>query len=111
MLALTLGVSKLIVLVNKMDTCDWSRSLQTDSPKIGPVPEARGYKVKGVSWVSCSGLNGANIKDGVEAGIADWLPEKRSFLEVLDELPVGDRKPRRHCAFQFWINFPTVERG
>jgi peptide chain release factor subunit 3 len=88
MLALTLGVSKLIVLVNKMDTCDWSQDRFKQIRKnLGPFLRRIGYKVKrDVSWVCCSGLNGENIKERVAEDVAPWMPEKRSFLEVVDSL-------------------------
>ena len=96
LLALTLGVQKLIVLVNKMDTCEWSQErFQHIRKNLGQFLRKIGYKVKrDVSWVCCSGLHGDNIKDPVKAGTADWMPEKRPFLEVLDSLDVaGARNP------------------
>ena len=42
MLALTLGISKLVVLVNKMDTCDWSeerfKQIRKNCLKNSPPP-------------------------------------------------------------------------
>ena len=96
-LAKTLGVSKLIILVNKMDC---TQNPETDQPEpwsqgrfkhirknLAPFLRSIGYKVKrDVSWVCCSGLHGDNIKSRFEDKCAAWMPEKRSFLEVVDSL-------------------------
>ena len=91
MLALTLGVQKLIVLVNKMDTCDWSEERFKQIRKnLGPFLRKIGYKVKrDVSWICCSGLNGENIKDRIPESLAPWLQDKRSLLEAADALDLA----------------------
>jgi len=91
MLALTLGISKLVVLVNKMDTCDWSEERFKQIRKnLGPFLRRIGYKVKrDVSWICCSGLQGDNIKDRVAEDVAPWMPDKRSLLECLDSLDIA----------------------
>jgi peptide chain release factor subunit 3 len=90
MLALTLGIQKLVVSVNKMDTCDWSQARFKQIRKnLGPFLRRIGYKVKrDVSWICCSGLNGANIKDRIADDVAPWMTDKRSFLECVDSLDI-----------------------
>lgn len=67
MLAKTLGVDKLVVVINKMDdpTVKWSQKRFDECvTKLKPFLKGCGYKVKkDVTFVPISGLNGANVAD------------------------------------------------
>ncbi|GFE54402.1 translation elongation factor EF subunit [Babesia ovis] len=69
LLAKTLGVSHLIVAVNKMDdhTCDWSESRYNDIvQKLRPFLKTCGFvEGRNLNFVPISGLNGQNIMQHV----------------------------------------------
>lgn len=93
-LAKSLGVQKLIVLVNKMDegSVQWSKA-RWDEIKNGLTPFLlkTGYKEEDVFWVPISGLAGINLVD--QEGMKQACPwyEGPSFLETLDKMPVEAR--------------------
>ena len=66
-LAKTLGVTKLIVIVNKMDdpTVKWDKGRWDEIvAKISPFLKSCGYNVqRDVQFVPISGLHGTNVKD------------------------------------------------
>jgi len=88
MLAKTLGMKRLIVLVNKMDekTVEWRQERFDEiEGKLGPFLKKCGFNLKTeVFWVPCAGYSGQNIKDRY-AGCS-WYSGP-SFLELLDQLP------------------------
>jgi peptide chain release factor subunit 3 len=65
-LAKSLGVQKLIVIVNKMDDCRWSKS-RFDEIVAGlkPFLNTCGYEDGDLIWCPIAGLSGENIKEPV----------------------------------------------
>jgi len=84
-LAKSLGVQKLIVIVNKMDDCKWAKA-RYDEIQTGlrPFLNATGYADKDIIWVPIAGLTGANIME-LEQGVCNWY-KGPSFMEILDEV-------------------------
>lgn len=76
MLAKTLGVSYLIVAINKMDepTVKWSKERYDECiVKLRPFLKGCGFTIKKeVKFIPISGLNGANIKDEVDPSVCTW---------------------------------------
>ena len=76
LLAKTLGVSYLVVVINKMDepTVQWKRERFDECVnKLRPFLKGCGFKIKKeVKFMPISGLNGANVKDEVDASVCDW---------------------------------------
>lgn len=72
-LAKSLGVQKLIVIVNKMDECHWSKN-RFDEIQSGLTPflNATGYADEDIMWVPIAGLQGHNIKDETPKGTCNW---------------------------------------
>ncbi|KIY42912.1 hypothetical protein FISHEDRAFT_63099 [Fistulina hepatica ATCC 64428] len=96
MLVKTAGVSKLVIVVNKMDdiTVNWDQARFNDiKEKIGPFARAAGYSLKtDVTFIPLSAYTGVNLKDRVKKDSpAGWWGGP-SFLELLDNLPMVDRK-------------------
>lgn len=71
MLARSLGVSKLVVIVNKMDdeSVEWqeARFNEIQESLIPFLTKDIGYTLDNIHWVPISGLRGQNIKDPVSA--------------------------------------------
>lgn len=95
-LAKTLGVSKLVVVVNKMDdpSVKWSSArFEEVVVKLSPFLKQCGYNVKrDVTFLPISGLMGHGMKDRVPEGMAPWYTGP-SLFECLDGLDPTERDP------------------
>ena len=97
-LAKTLGVTKLIVVVNKMDDPSiaeggkWSKERYDEIlGGLSPFLKQCGYNLKkDVVFVPISALTGANIKDAVSKEACPWW-DKGPLFDVLDNLQPIDR--------------------
>jgi len=87
MLAKTLGVSRIIVVVNKMDdpTVLWSKErYDAIKEQVSPFLKQCGYK-KAVKFIPVSGYTGANMKDRVSPTVCSWY-DGPALIEALDSL-------------------------
>ncbi|XP_039144609.1 eukaryotic peptide chain release factor GTP-binding subunit ERF3A-like [Dioscorea cayenensis subsp. rotundata] len=116
-LAKTLGVSKLVVVVNKMDepTVQWSKDRFGEiESKMTPFLKSSGYNVKkDVQFLPISGLAGINMKTRVDKSICSWWNGPCLF-EVLDsvEVPLRDPKgPVRMPIIDKYKDIGTVVMG
>ncbi|KAI0751601.1 eukaryotic polypeptide chain release factor 3 [Daedaleopsis nitida] len=95
MLVKTAGVSKVIVVINKMDepTVEWQKSRFDEiKDKLSPFIKAAGFSVKtDVTFIPVSAYTGANLKDRVDKKLCTWW-DGPSLLEHLDNMPMVDRK-------------------
>lgn len=88
-IAKTLGVKKMIVVVNKMDeqTVMWNEDrFKEIKQKLSQFLKSKGYSSKDVAWIPISGISGANLKDRVKPEECSWY-KGPSLLECLDSLP------------------------
>jgi peptide chain release factor subunit 3 len=107
MLAKTLGVSYLVVAVNKMDepTVQWKKERFDECvTKIRPFLKSCGFVIKReVKFIPISGLSGANVKDEVALSECSWWKEyytsnenntsAPTLLSLLDTLEIAGRDP------------------
>ncbi|GAB2232289.1 hypothetical protein Droror1_Dr00011321 [Drosera rotundifolia] len=95
-LAKTLGVSKLLVVVNKMDdpTVNWSKERYDEiESKMIPFLRSSGYNVKkDVQFLPISGLIGTNMKTRVDKKTCPWWNGPCLF-EAMDVIEVPLRDP------------------
>lgn len=92
-LAKSLGVQKLVVIVNKMDDCKWDKA-RYDEIRTGLTPflAATGYDVdRDIYWVPISGLAGTNILEPA-GNVCRWY-EGPTLVQLLDSLPLLKRDP------------------
>lgn len=91
MLAKTLGVSFLVVVINKMDdpTVNWSKDRFDECvTKIRPFLKKCGFIIKKeVKFIPISGLSGANIKDEVSKKDCPWWSKSYSKAENNTDVP------------------------
>jgi len=90
-----LGVSRLVVAVNKMDAVAWSRD-RFEEVRAALVPflvRDAGFKEEDVALVPVSGLTGENLTKRT-AGVPDWVP-RTTLLEAVDALPAAKRPVRK----------------
>ncbi|KAH6808572.1 Translation elongation factor EF1A/initiation factor IF2gamma family protein [Perilla frutescens var. hirtella] len=96
-LAKTLGVSKLLVVVNKMDepTVKWSKERFDEiESKMGSFLKSSGYNVKkDVQFLPISGLVGTNMKTRVDKSVCSWWNGPCLF-DALDGIEVPPRDPQ-----------------
>ncbi|ONI09289.1 hypothetical protein PRUPE_5G229200 [Prunus persica] len=116
-LAKTLGVSKLLVVVNKMDdpTVNWAKERYDEiGSKMVPFLKTSGYNVKkDVQFLPISGLVGTNIKNRVDKTVCSWW-DGPCLFEALDaiEIPLRDPKgPFRMPIIDKFKDMGTVVMG
>lgn len=95
-LAKTLGVSKLLVVVNKMDeaSVQWSKERFDEiEKKLSPFLRTCGYNLKrDVFFLPISGLHGFNMKERVSKSMCPWW-DGPCFFEALDKIELPARDP------------------
>lgn len=105
LLAKTLGVSYLIVVINKMDdpTVLWSKTRFDECcNKLRPYLKSCAYKIKKeVKFLPISGLGGANVKTEVDPKVCPWWAKSiaagennttvPTLLGLLDSLVLAER--------------------
>lgn len=107
MLAKSFGVTKLIVIINKMDdsSVNWSqdRYEQIKRDMIPYLAETCKYNIeKDIDWVPISGMTGDNIINHVGEK-APWYTGKTLF-EVLDNMPLPVRSAEEP------LRIPIIDR-
>mmetsp|Transcript_25484 Transcript_25484/g.75058 ORF Transcript_25484/g.75058 Transcript_25484/m.75058 type:complete len:398 (-) Transcript_25484:137-1330(-) len=102
-LARGLGVSQLVVAVNKLDASEpsWSQDrFQEIQQRLKPFLKSNGFFPKKVKFVPISGLNGINIKKGPEAageagaGLKKWY-DGPTLVEAIDAFQPAQRNFER----------------
>lgn len=92
----TLGVDRLIVVVNKMDdpTVRWSKDRYDEIvEKLSPFLKANGYNLKTkVTFMPISGFTGINIKEPLTKDICPWWFGGPAFIPYLNTMPSPDRR-------------------
>lgn len=93
-LAKAFNVSRMIVIINKMDTDNWSeeRFKMIQEQIGGYLYNQVGYTKEQVEWVAISGLTGENIDKPLDKDRAPWYSGKTLF-EALDSCPPPQRNP------------------
>lgn len=96
LLAKSLGVTKLVVLVNKMDeeSVKWSQTRYNQIKNdLSDYLKKIGYNVEtDIVFIPVSGLYGDNLKVGVDKHKCNWY-EGPTFLQILDSLEPPKRDP------------------
>ena len=84
LLVRSIGVSKIVVAVNKMDRAKWSEErFQDIQQQMHAFLTTAGFKRENVSFIPCSGLLGHNILHRTTTPQADWYSGK-TLVEELD---------------------------
>ncbi|KAF2009557.1 hypothetical protein BU24DRAFT_78121 [Aaosphaeria arxii CBS 175.79] len=84
LLVRSMGVHRLIVAVNKMDTVSWSQArFEEISQQMNAFLTAASYTAKSITFIPCAGLTGENVTRKVEDPSASWY-SGQSLIEALD---------------------------
>ena len=104
LLVKSLGVSQLIIAVNKMDLCEWSQVRFNEiCKKLGSfLTKQVGFKENDVIFVPCSGLSGENLtkKSTCEKLTSWYTAEPLTLLDCINRLKPIEKaidKPLRFC--------------
>nr|CAB3486586.1 unnamed protein product [Digitaria exilis] len=113
LLAKTLGVAKLVVVINKMDdpTVKWSKERYDEiEGKMLPFLKSSGYNVKkDVQFLPISGLLGTNMKTRMDKSICSWW-DGPCLFEVLDRIEVPLRDPKGPVRLDSYAYFILHEK-
>ncbi|OQS04737.1 translation elongation factor 1-alpha, partial [Thraustotheca clavata] len=95
MLAKTLGINKLVVVINKMDEAKWAKSRFDECvDKLRPFLRSCGFAVKrDVAFIPISGLSGENVKVKVDSSLAPWY-DGQCLIDHLDTMTIVGRNPQ-----------------
>lgn len=100
-LAKTLGVTKLVVAINKMDDPStieddgkWSKARFDEiETKMTPFLRSCGYNPKkDLIWIPISGLMGINMREQVDKALCPWY-DGPSLFQILDSVESATRDP------------------
>lgn len=84
LLARSIGVQKVVVAVNKMDTVQWNKDrFEEIKQQISAFLVAAGFQQKNVSFVPCSGFHGDNVTRRSEDPNTSWYTG-RTLIEELE---------------------------
>ncbi|KAI3634308.1 hypothetical protein MIR68_007912 [Amoeboaphelidium protococcarum] len=102
LLARSLGVSSVIVAVNKMDTVDWDVGrFQSIKEQVHQyLTSSVGFKSDSIAYCACSGMTGENV---LSLSAADKFPsQKQSLVQLMNQLEAPVRtfdKPFRFTVY------------
>jgi elongation factor 1 alpha-like protein len=84
LLVRSMGVQRIIIAVNKLDTVDWSEERFTEiQNQVSSFLTTAGFQAKNIAFIPCSGLLGDNIAHRSTKAAASWYTG-RTLVEELD---------------------------
>ena len=98
LLVRSMGVQRLIIAINKLDTLSWSKDRFTEiQQQVSAFLTAAGFQLKNLAFLPCSGLTGGNIVRKVTDPRASWYsgPPLISLLESSEPFARALKKPLR----------------
>lgn len=103
-LAFTLGIKRMVIILNKMDCVDWSVE-RRDEILIGveSFVKSVGYQWKNVTVIPVSGQQGLNVSSRLEEGVCSWY-DGPCLLECLDNLKKIKRQKKKA------LRIPVMDR-
>ncbi|KAL4970731.1 putative translation elongation factor EF-1 subunit [Aspergillus stella-maris] len=84
LLVRSMGVQRIIVAVNKMDTVQWNKErFEEIEQQVSAFLTTAGFQIKNISFVPCSGVSGDNITKRSEDANVSWY-NGRTLVEELE---------------------------
>lgn len=108
-LARSLGVTQMVVAINKLDMVDWSKErYEFIIGRVLPFLKQIGFREDNLSFVPISGLIGINLATRATAreapSLVSWY-KGPNLVEVLDNMKAPKRssnKPLRVCVYDYF---------
>lgn len=92
LLVRSMGVQRLIVAVNKMDTVSWSQERFDEiTREMNAFLTSASFSPKTVTFIPCAGLTGENVVTKVQDPNASWY-KGQSLVEALDGCEAAKRR-------------------
>ena len=113
LLARSMGISRIIVAVNKMDAAKWNKERYDEiAAQLTGFFTAAGFNQKNISFVPCAGLTGENVVNGLspeQSKIAPWYqgPTLTKALESAEPARRRIRDPLRLTVSDVLPNMTT----
>ncbi|KAI0187550.1 P-loop containing nucleoside triphosphate hydrolase protein [Xylaria flabelliformis] len=86
----SMGVSRIIVAINKLDTVSWSQERFDEiSQQVSGFLSATGFQLKNVSFVPVSGLRGDNLVNTSSDPAASWYTGNTLIAELESSEPMA----------------------
>jgi translation elongation factor EF-1alpha len=86
LLARSLGISQLVVVINKMDTISWAHERYAEvQGLVQAYLRQIGFKDRAVAYIPCSGFQGENLTSPCTAAAAAWY-KGPTLVDVIDSL-------------------------
>lgn len=98
LLVRSMGITRIVVAINKLDTVSWSQDRYSEiSTQVSAFLTGAGFLPKNVAFVPCSGLTGDNIVYKSQNNLSTWYtgPPLLSVLESSDPISRALGKPLR----------------
>lgn len=98
LLVRSMGVQRIVIAVNKLDTIAWSEDRFDEvSQQVSAFLTTAGFLLKNISFVPCSGLTGDNIVRKATEPLTAWYtgPPLISLLESSEPITRALEKPLR----------------
>ena len=98
LLARSMGVQRMIVAVNKLDTLSWSKDRFDEiEQQVSAFLTAAGFQSRNIGFLPCSGLTGENVVRSATDSKASWYtgPPLISLLESSEPFTRSLDKPVR----------------
>lgn len=84
LLVRSMGIQRLLVVVNKMDTTSWSQQRFDEiSQQMSTFLVSAGFQAKNITFIPCAGLTGENVVAPLKDGTAPWY-KGGTLVEALD---------------------------
>lgn len=96
MLAKTLGIKKIVIVINKMDeaTVKWNKTrYEQIVVKLAEYFKNLGYRSDDLVFLPISAITGANVIEPLKPEVCSWFKGK-SLIQVLDSIEIEGRNPR-----------------
>jgi len=89
LLVRSMGVQRIIIAVNKLDTVSWDQGRFTDiSTQISSFLTTAGFLQKNITFIPCSGLHGDNITRHSTEPLAQWYTGPTLVQELDNSEPI-----------------------
>ena len=84
LLVRSVGITRIVVAINKMDTASWSQDRFNEiQQQMSAFLSSAGFQAKNCAYIPCAGLTGENVVTKPAAGTIPWYTG-RTLVEELD---------------------------